>query len=95
MKESNQITVWSNGERVSNFVEIEYVLNTIVHFINKPVSGLFNVGGENLTYKQLAEKIISSHKNETAEIKLVNKGVISKVHINSDKLKKALGKEDN
>lgn len=90
MKQSNQITVWSNGERVSNFVEIDYVLKTILHFINKPSSGLFNVGGENLSYKQLAEKVKISNNNVDAEIKLVNKGVISKVYINSDKLKKEL-----
>ncbi len=90
MKQSNQITVWSNGERVSNFVDINYVLKTILHFINKPSSGLFNVGGENLSYKQLAEKVKDSNNNVDAEIKLVNKGVISKVYINSDKLKMEL-----
>ena len=90
MKQSNQITVWSNGERVSNFVEIDYVLKTILHFINKPTTGLFNVGGENLSYKELAEKVKTSNNNVDAEIKLVNKGVISKVYINSDKLKKEL-----
>ncbi len=90
MKQSNEITVWSNGERVSNFVEIDYVLKTILHFMHKPSSGLFNVGGENLSYKELAEKVKNSNNNVDAEIKLVNKGVISKVYINSDKLKKEL-----
>ena len=90
MKQNNQITVWSNGERVSNFVEIEYVLKTIMHFIKKSHSGLFNVGGENLSYKQLAEKVISTNQVEHVVVKLVNKGVISKVYINSDKLKNKL-----
>jgi nucleoside-diphosphate-sugar epimerase len=90
MKKDNRISVWSNGERVSNFVGIEYVINTILFFMKHDQSGLFNVGGENLTYKELAEKVIEKNNAQNVEVMLIDKGVKSKVYINSDKLKKVL-----
>ncbi len=90
MKETNKITVWSNGERVSNFVDVNFVVSTIVHFLNNPVNGLFNVGGENLAYKDLARKVIEMHNYQNVEICLVDKGVSAKIYINSDKLKREL-----
>lgn len=90
MKASGKISVWSNGERVSNFVGIDYVIKTICHFLTAKKSGLFNVGGENITYKQLAEKIIATNGYKDITICLIDKGVVSKVYINSDKLKNEL-----
>jgi len=90
MKDSNKITVWSNGERVSNFVDVNFVVSTIIHFLNNPVNGLFNVGGENLAYKDLAQKVIDMNNYQNVEICLLDKGVSAKIYINSDKLKKQL-----
>ncbi|MEJ7610966.1 MAG: NAD(P)-dependent oxidoreductase [Ferruginibacter sp.] len=90
MKATGKISVWSNGERVSNFVSIDVVMSAINHFLTAEKSGLFNVGGENISYKQLAEKIIEKNGNTEATVCLVNKGVVSKVYINCDKLRNEL-----
>lgn len=87
MKKTNRITVWAKGERVSNFIDIKDVIKTIEHFLNYPYTGTFNVGSENLSYQQLAEKVILENKFSNVEILLLDKGAISKVFINTDKLK--------
>lgn len=86
----NKITVWGNGERVSNFVPIDFVLKTILFFVANQTNGLFNVGGENISYEALAKKIIAAKNMANATIHLVDKGVKSKVYINSEKLNRAL-----
>ena len=86
----NKITVWGNGERVSNFVPIDFVLKAILFFVINQSNGLFNVGGENISYMELAKKIISDKNIDNAIICLVDKGVKSKVYINSEKLIKIL-----
>ena len=90
----NKITVWGNGERVSNFVEINFVLKAILFFVSNNNNGLFNVGGENISYEQLAKKIIKENNKSSATISLVDKGVKSKVYINSEKLYRLLGIEN-
>ena len=80
----NKITVWGNGERVSNFVPIDFVLKAILFFVINKTNGLFNVGGENISYEALAKKIISDKNMDNATIHLVDKGVKSKVYINSE-----------
>ncbi len=86
----NKITVWGNGERVSNFVPIDFVLKAILFFVINKTNGLFNVGGENISYEALAKKIISDKNMDNATIHLVDKGVKSKVYINSEKLNRIL-----
>lgn len=90
MKEHHKITVWSNGERVSNFVSVDYVIAVIRHFLHHPINDTFNTGGENLSYTELAQKIIKLNGYSNVEICPVNKGVLAKIFINSDKLKKKL-----
>ena len=86
MIKERKISVWGNGERVSNFVSIDEVIRAIKYFIDYPSTGAFNVGGENLSYYQLAAKVIKMNNQEGIDIIRVNKGVASKVYINSDKL---------
>lgn len=86
MLRDKRITVWGNGERVSNFVALEKVVSTIMHFVDDPSAGVFNVGGENLSYAQLAQKVINIKKAKEIEIILLDKGVKSKVFIESKKL---------
>ena len=86
MLTEGKISVWGNGERVSNFVFIDDVLTTIEHFINFPSPGIFNVGGKNLNYLELAELVTKMHNKAGVKILKVDKGVKAKVYINSDKL---------
>ena len=83
---NKKITVWGNGERVSNFVSIDRVLSAIYYFVKSPLPGLFNVGGENISYFKLAEKVISMNQQQKIKIVRLEKGVKSKVYVNSDKL---------
>lgn len=90
MKQTNKISVWTNGERVSNFVPISKVLDVIAFFINNPIAGIYNVCGKNISYKELAEKIIQLNEYKNVEICLINKGLPSKVLINGKKLESLL-----
>lgn len=90
MKQTNKISVWTNGERISNFVPISKVLDVITFFINHPIAGTYNVCGKNMSYKELAEKIIQINEYKNVEICLIDKGLPSKVLINGDKLEKLL-----
>lgn len=90
MHQTNTITVWGNGERVSNFIRIEKLLQVVHYFIENKASGVFNLGDQNLTYKQLAEMVIADNKQKNVEIKLVDKGVKSKVIIDTTKLNKLI-----
>jgi nucleoside-diphosphate-sugar epimerase len=79
--EKNQITVWGNGERVSNFVNVTKVLSAIDYFISYPTTALYNVGGNNISYAALAELVKEHANNTNAKIILVDMGVKSKVYI--------------
>lgn len=87
----NQITVWSNGERVSNFIQIDKVIDAIHFFItHKDNAGIYNLGGKNLSYKDLALELISAYGNEKSEIILIDKGIKSKCFINTKKIDQLL-----
>jgi nucleoside-diphosphate-sugar epimerase len=83
----NQITVWGNGERVSNFISIEYLIEIIIQIINKNLPpGTYNLGNKNISYYELAQLIISLYGNNSSKIITIEKGIKSKVFIESNKL---------
>ncbi len=90
--ESNKISVYGNCNRVSNFITIDTLVEKILFFINNDSYGVFNIGDENLSYKDLALSIINKYGNSESIIECVNKGVFSKVYINTDKLKNIMEK---
>ena len=94
MLKDKKITVWGNGERVSNFVDVDTVVSTIRQFIKYPMPGIFNVGGENLSYLQLAQKVIAICGKKDIDIILLDKGIKSKVYIDSSKLQNVLHPSD-
>ncbi len=84
---TNIITVYGNGERISNFVSIEHLKNKISQIVLNPnIEGTFNLGEENMSYYALAEKIINKFGNSSSKIILNEKGIKSKVFIDSSKL---------
>lgn len=87
LREANIITVFGNGRRVSNFINIETLIKKIVFFIENDIVGIFNIGENNLSYKDLALQIIRQYGNEKSKLKLVKHGISSKSLINTDKLK--------
>lgn len=88
LQETNMITVFGNGRRVSNFINIEILINKISFFLENDIVGIFNIGEINLSYQDLASQIIIQYGNQTSQIKLVESGISTKFILNIDKLKK-------
>ena len=86
LEETNVITIQGNGERVSGFIKIDFLVKCIDLFIQKQTEGVYNIGEENLTYRTLAQNIINQYGNNSSHIKVVPYGVSSKCFINCDKL---------
>lgn len=85
--EKNMIEVYGNGERVSSFVSVGFACE-IVRIIlqNEKAKGIYNVGEENLSYKQLAERVKEKYGDENTIIKLIEKGSRKKFYLNTEKL---------
>ncbi len=86
--QNNTITVFGDGERISNFMEIGQLLKVVDHVLDKDLSGIYNIGQENISYLQLAENIIRQFGNENSKIIKVDKGSRAKVRIDTSKLEK-------
>lgn len=87
LKKGNVISVWGEGERISSFLTIDYLLKYLTLIIkNKTIKGTFNLSEKNISYKELADEIIFKYGNEKSKIKLIKKGSRSKIKIDSGKL---------
>lgn len=87
LKESNTITVFGKGERVSNFVSIGYLIKKMDQIIEgKEIIGTYNLGENNMSYYNLAEMIIKEYGNSSSKIILNENGIRSKVIIDSAKI---------
>lgn len=93
LQEKNTITVFGNGERESNFINVNKLLEFLNYFIKKDVYGIYNVGDEPLSYLQLAQKIIDKNGNKDSVIIKKAEGSKSKFYLNTDKLTKMIKKE--
>jgi len=82
---TNKITVYGNGERVSNFIHKDLLIKKIIFFIEKEYYGVFNIGDKNLSYKEFADKIIKQFGNKDSEIKYITNGMKSRSIILLDK----------
>lgn len=86
LKDTNKITVWGNGERISNFISIAKLLSVFQVFIENKVPGVINIGEYNVSYKDIAQIIIDEFGNKNSEIILVHSGNKAKFNLNLDKL---------
>ncbi|ARU59561.1 NAD-dependent epimerase/dehydratase [Oleiphilus messinensis] len=86
--EENTITVFGAGQRESAFMSVEFLVLKIGEIINHraQLSGTYNLSERNMTYSELARLIISEHGNAASRIRYNEKGVRSRVNINSEKL---------
>lgn len=92
LQEKNTITVFGEGQRESNFINVNKLTELLNYFINNNIHGIYNVGDELLSYLQLAEKIISKNGNNDSIIIKKIEGSRSKFHLNTDKLTKTIDK---
>ena len=89
LKRDNKITVYGRGERISNFVSIDYLVKKMDKILNnKKIEGTYNLGEKNLSYKYLAEMIIKKYGDNSSKVVLKQNGVKSKVIIDSSKIEK-------
>lgn len=87
VKETNSIEVYGSGERISNFIDVGKVCETIGQMLAwDDARGIYNLGGKNLSYMSLAEKIKSKYGDENTSIILIEKGSKSKFILNTDRI---------
>jgi len=86
LKESNTITVYGNGERVSNFISIRKLLEIVNLFLEKDTQGIFNIGSEQISYLEMANTIIKKNGNSLSRIILKEQGAKSKFYLDTNKL---------
>ncbi len=90
LEDSNQITVYGNGERESCFISIKKLCETVEFFIKNNKPGIYNTGEFNISYYNLAKKTIEKYGNSNSKIIKVDKGSKSKFCLNLDKLNKLM-----
>jgi len=89
LAEKNTITVHGNGRRVSNFLHIRDLCGAIGSVLAKPVSGTYNLGcSSNISYLELAKKIVSAKGSTRSKIVKVPKGITAKGAIDTRKFEK-------
>ena len=88
LKKNNSITVYGNGERLSNFINIDQLVIFFNIFIKTNYRGTFNVGDQNISYLKLALLIKKQFGNKSTKIIKINKGIKSKFKLNCSKLNK-------
>jgi len=86
LRETNKISVWGNGERTSNFIDISKLLDILQLFIDTKNPGVYNVGDHNISYKDIAQIIINKFGDKASKIILVPEGNKSKFNLNLEKL---------
>ncbi len=86
LSENNKITVYGNGERSSCFISVLKLCEIINFFLQKNLTGIYNTGEFNITYYDLAKKIINKYGNENSEIIKEEKGSKSKFRMDFSKL---------
>ncbi len=88
LEETNMVTVFGNGRRVSNFIDINTLLERIIFFIKHNQSGIFNIGDKHFSYKDIALDVIKKYGDNSSKINIIDTGISSQCLINSDKFKK-------
>lgn len=90
INDKNTITLYGQGKRTSNFIEIDKLYSLVFFLIKNKVTGLYNIGDINYSYINLAKKIKSKYGNINTKIILLKHGISSKFKLNLNKLKKKI-----
>lgn len=87
LHETNMITVYGSGRRVSGFISIDILIQKVVFFLKNDLLGVYNVSEKNLSYHDLALQLIDKYGDDKSQVKLIKNGLASKCLINTNKLK--------
>lgn len=90
LREKNTITVFGQGERVSNFIRVDKLLNVIDIFLTKDLRGIYNIGNESLSYLDLAKKLLNEYGNKESKIIREKKGSRAKFYLDTSKIDKKM-----
>ncbi|HBM15422.1 MAG TPA: NAD(P)-dependent oxidoreductase [Lentisphaeria bacterium] len=90
LKEKNTVTVFGEGKRVSNFIHIDKLLEILRLLVIGEKSGVYNVGDEEMSYLDLAKRIIKENGNEYSRIIKHSPGSRVKFILDTRKLNSAL-----
>lgn len=94
LESTNSITVYGDGERTSNFIPVEQVVESIHRFIENDAEGTYNVGGEQLSYLQLAQRVIERNGVSRSSIRAVSQGCKEQVVLDCSKYQALLKSEE-
>ena len=90
LEERNTITVFGNGIRESNFIEIDSLVEVVEFFLTREVSGVFNVGEQNISYYNLAKIVAKKYGNSKTRIIKQPKGSKERFNLDCSKLQKLM-----
>lgn len=74
LKETNSISVFGNGERTMPQIQIDSLCNKIVQLMELEATGTYNLADENISLKEIAERIILGEGNQESKIILIEQG---------------------
>jgi len=90
LKTKNTITIFGNGMRASSFIEINKLAKIVDFIILNKISGLYNVGEQNLNYYDLAKLLLEEHGNYLSRIVKKEDGSKEKFKLDLSKLEKIM-----
>ena len=90
LKKENKITVFGEGERKTNFIEIRDLCKVIEYFLTSSNEGTYNVGKENISLLELATRLRKSKGNKDSSVNLVKEGKREKFILDTSKLRKLI-----
>ena len=92
LADQNKITVYGNGKRVSNFLHVKDLCVAVSAVLANPSSGTYNLGCfKNMSYLDLAQKIIDEKGFPGSRIVKISKGSTAKAKIATKKFVKTFG----
>jgi nucleoside-diphosphate-sugar epimerase len=92
LSEKNTITLFGRGERCSNFIYIDDIVDGVMKVVSMPVPGTYNLGcSRNFTYRQIAGKIILGLGDKNSKIIICDKGSRAKAEIVTGKFNRTFG----
>lgn len=92
LKNKNTITLWGNGVRILPQISIDFLIKNILTFIEKPISGTFNLAEENISLERIAKNIIKKNGNISSKILYLRNGNTEKFKMNLSKIRSVLKK---
>ena len=87
LNETNTITVFGNGQRESNFIEVKKLVKQTQFFLLNNLEGIYNIGDRNISYVDLAQELINEYGNNNSTINKLPEGNKEKFSLDISKLK--------